>query len=69
MWTPVLDLGLGLDPVTRSIVMAVLGVSYWIGGMLVAYYAWKKWMYEGKGSEVENADGSVDSDGEGSGTR
>lgn len=38
-----LDLG---SPMVLAVVLAVLGVGFWVGGLVVANYVWKRYRDE-----------------------
>lgn len=42
-----MSLGLFLDsPMVRAAILAVLGVGFWVGGVIVANYVWKRYRNE-----------------------
>lgn len=40
---PVLVVG---SPMVQAVVLAVIGVGFWIGGLVVANYVWKRYRGE-----------------------
>lgn len=37
---------IGGSPFVQGLVFALLGVAFWVGGLLAANYLWKRWRNE-----------------------
>ncbi|WP_281362692.1 hypothetical protein [Natronomonas halophila] len=37
---------MGASPFVQGLVFALLGVGFWVGGLLGANYLWKRWRNE-----------------------